>query len=159
MKNIPIQILVCFFLTGMMLSCKEEFEPKPFEYTKLFTGPISRTWELSIIEETLDGKMVDRFELDCANDDEYIFHATSDRYYEVKTGARKCSNGEPALITHTWGFNNATATLIVIIPFLSSNPLPFIVRKLDNDDLTLEIFFDEEGTASYKIYLKLKDEG
>jgi hypothetical protein len=157
MKKILIRFLICVQVAAL-ISCREDFDPTPYTYTQLLTGKISRTWELSIIEETLDGKMVDRFELDCANDDEYIFNSTSDRLYEVKTGSNKCSNGEPALITDTWSFNNATATLVVILPFLSSNQLPFIVRKLDNDDLTLEIFFDESGTASYKIYFKLKDE-
>jgi hypothetical protein len=61
-------------------------------------------------------------------------------------------------MTDTWSFNNATATLTIILPIFSSNRLPFIVRKLDEDDLTLEIFFDQEGTASYRIYFELTDE-
>lgn len=143
---------------GIMLSCHESLEPKPYEYTKLLTGKISRTWQLSIIEETLNGEMIDRFALDCANDDKFIFYATSDRLYEVKSEAFKCFNDEPAVTTDSWAFNNATATLTIILPFLSSSQLPFIVRKLNDKDLTLEIFFDETGTASYKIYFKLKNE-
>jgi hypothetical protein len=157
MKKMHRFLLFVFLLTAIG-ACHEVIEPKPYEYSKLFTGKNNKTWAVTLLEETLNGKVVDRFTIDCANDDEFIFYASSDRLYEVKSGSQKCFTEEPTLTTDSWAFNNATATLTIILPFLSSNPLPFIVKEADDEEITLEIFFDEEGTASYKIYLESIDE-
>ena len=149
------------YAIGIMLAftaCHEDLEPTPLTYTRVFTGEISKTWKLTIMEETQDGKVIDRFTVNCANDDRFIFYATSDRLYEVRSGNQKCFDGEPASRTDTWSFNNATATLTILIPFLADSRLPFIVKDVDSDDLELEIFFDEEGTGSYKLYFELIDE-
>jgi hypothetical protein len=149
------------FVIGVSLAfsaCQEELEPTPLTYTRVFTGEVSKTWKLTIMEETQDGKVIDRFTVNCANDDRFIFYATSDRLYEVKSGNQKCFAGEPATFTDTWSFNNATATLTIVIPFLADSRLPFIVKDVDKDDMELEIFFDEQGTGSYKLYFELIDE-
>ncbi len=158
MNKLPVQLIVCGLFLLLTVGCHEELEPTPYTYTKYFTGEISKTWALAYIEETADGEVIDRFPIECALDDEYIFSATSDRLYEVKSGSDKCFEDEPPTLTDTWSFTNATATLTIILPILSSQQLPFIVRKVDKDDLTLEIFFDQEGTASYRIYFELTDE-
>lgn len=139
-------------------SCHETLEPKPFTYTQVFTGEGSKTWAITLFEETLEGKVVERFTVDCTTDDEFTFHATSDRLYEVRSGSKKCFADEPAITADSWSFTNATATLTFILPLFSSSPLPFIVQEVDDDEMTLEIFFDEEGTASYKIYFEVIDE-
>lgn len=153
-----VPFIVCGLLGLLLSGCDESPEPTPYLFTRYFTGENSKTWALSIVEETENGKVIDRFPIECAKDDEYIFYATSDRLYEVKSNAVKCSNDEPASFVDSWAFTNATATLTIVLPVLSSQRLPFIVRKVDEDDLTLEVFFDQEGTASYRIYFKLKDE-
>lgn len=146
-------------LIGLLAAgCHESAEPKPFTYSQVFTGERSKTWAITLFEETLDGKVVDRFTVDCTTDDEFTFHATSDRLYEAKSGSKKCSTDEPAITTDSWSFTNATATLTFILPLFSDSPLPFIVQEIDDDEMTLEIFFDEAGTASYKIYFELTDE-
>jgi len=158
MNKVTTKLLFLLLVT-LTMGCREELEPKPFEYPRLFTGNMSKTWALTIMEETLNGELVDRFTVDCAKDDLFIFYATSDRLYEVKSGNTLCFEGEEGTFTDSWAFNNATATLTIVVPFLSSSRLPFIVRDVDDDDLELEIFFDEEGTGSYKLFFELVDEG
>lgn len=158
MNKHTVQLMVFGLFALLASGCREDLEPTPYTYTQLFTGKNSKTWAMTFVEETEGGKVIDRFPIQCAEDDDYIFYATSDRLYEVKSGSAKCFEDEPATMTDTWSFNNATATLTIILPVLSAQQLPFIVRKVDEDDLTLEIFFDQEGTASYRIYFELTDE-
>lgn len=158
MNKRSVQLIVCGLLALLSISCHDELEPTPYVYSKYFTGEKSKTWALTYVEETLDGKVLDRFPVECALDDQYIFSATSDRLYEVKSGTNKCYQDEPESLTDAWAFTNATATLTIILPVFSSQRLPFIVRKVDDDDLTLEFFLDAEGTESYRIYFVLKDE-
>jgi hypothetical protein len=151
-------LYLCILSLGLS-SCHEALEPTPYTYTKLLTGEKSKTWALTLVEITSNGEVVERFALDnCTKDDGYVFHASSDRLYEVKSGSSKCYAEEPDTITDYWSFTNATATLTIILPVLSDNQLPFIVRKLDKDDLILEIFLDEEGIESYRIHFQLSDE-
>jgi hypothetical protein len=145
---------VCVMLT---ISCKEEVVPTPYTYTKVFTGEVSKTWKLKYIEETLNGSMVQRFVDACFTDDRYTFHANPEKLYVVTSGSRKCGD-EATTIPSTWGFTNATATLSIVIPILSSSTLPFFVREIDDNDMELEIFLNEEGTESYRIYFELTDE-
>jgi hypothetical protein len=158
MNKHTVQLMVFGLFALLASACHEELEPTPYTYSQFFTGQNSKTWAMTFVEETEGGKVIDRFPIECAEDDDYIFYATSDRLYEVKSGSAKCFEDEPATMTDTWAFNNATATLTIILPVLSSQRLPFTVRKVDDDDLTLEIFFDQEGTASYRIYFELTDE-
>jgi hypothetical protein len=158
MNKQTVQSILYGLMVLLISGCHEELEPTPYQYSRYFTGENSKTWALTYVEETEQGKVIDRFPVDCTKDDEYIFYATSDRLYEVKSGSTKCFTDEPASMVDSWAFTNASATLTIILPVLSSQPLPFIVRKVDDNDLTLEIFLDQEGTASYRIYFELKDE-
>jgi len=158
MNKHTVQLMVFGLFALLISGCHESLEPTPYTFSQFFTGKISKTWALTFVEETEDGKVVDRFPVECAMDDEYIFYATTDRLFEVKSSTLKCFNDEPDTLTDNWSFNNATATLTMILPVLSSQRLPFIVRKVDDNDLTLEFFLDQEGTVSYRIYFKLTDE-
>jgi len=149
--------LVVVLLMMVALSCKEEVKPTPYTYTKIFTGENSRTWKVKYLEETLNGSVVARFTDNCFTDDRYTLYANPERLYIADSGSRICDD-EEAGIASSWGFTNATATLSIAIPFLSSNTLPFFVRDVDDNDMELEIFFDEAGTASYRIFLEMTDE-
>jgi len=158
MNKSTVHIIFFFLFVMLAVGCHEELEPTPYEYSQYFTGKVSKTWAMKFVEYTEDGEVIERFPIECALDDDYVFSATSDRLYEVKSNVDKCYEGEPDTMTDTWAFNNASATLTIILPVLSSQQLPFIVRKVDKDDLTLEFFLDQEGVASYRIYFKLTDE-
>ncbi len=146
-------------LALLFFSCTEEIKPTPYEYTSIFTGANSKTWELKFVEETLNGDVVDRFNISCASDDEYIFYANTERSYEAVTGSQKCSDGEDDVITTAWSFNNATATLTMLLPFFTTEgSLPFIVREVKSNKMELEIFFDESNTGSYRIHFDATDE-
>ena len=147
-------------LTLLVLSCTEEIDPTPYTYTKLFTGENSKTWKINFLEETLNGDIIDRFSLNCATDDEYVFYANTEHSFEVSTGSRKCNEvPEANLIEDTWTFTNANATLTMIMPFFTPDfSLPFIVRDVDKNDMELEIFYDEANTGSYRIHFEAIDE-
>lgn len=143
----------------LILSCSEELVPTPYTYTKVFTGEKSKIWKIKFLEETLDGKVVDRFSLSCAADDKYTFYSKSEHTLEVLTGTQKCDSTEPALIKDVWTFTNASATLTMILPFFSvSFTTPLIVRTADDDEMVLEIFLDEENKGSYRIHFEVIDE-
>ena len=46
----------------------------------------------------------------------------------------------------------------MVLPILSDNALPYIIRELDDDDMEAEIFFDETNTTSYRIHFEAIDE-
>lgn len=144
----------------LVFSCSEEIEPTPYTYTKVFTGENSKTWKINFLEETLNGEIIDRFSLNCATDDEYVFYANNEHSFEVSTGSRKCNEvPEPNFIEDTWTFTNANATLTMVMPFFTPDfALPFIVRDVDKDDMELEIFYDEANTGSYRIHFEAIDE-
>jgi hypothetical protein len=158
MKRHTVHISLLVLFSIFVVGCHEALEPTPYVYTQYFTGKISKTWAIVYAEATKDGAVTDRFPIDCTKDDEYIFYATPDRLYEVKSGAVKCFTDEPDSMVDTWSFTNASASLTIILPIFSDQQLPFIVRKVDDNDLTLEIFLDQEGTESYRIYFKLTHE-
>jgi hypothetical protein len=140
------------------VGCSEEFTPTPYAYSKIFTGENNKTWKITLIEETLDGSVVDKFLPSCLTDDRYIFYANPERSLEAISGSRKCFDGEADVTTDTWSFSNATATLTMILPILSDSSLPFIVREAEDDDMEVEIFFDETNTGSYRIHFEAIDE-
>lgn len=154
-RYISTLLLIALVLSG----CEDKLDPQPFTYSQLFTGSVSKTWKLTLIEVTEEGKVVDRFAIDCAKDDQYTFHASSDRLYEFTSGSNLCSDDETDFLD-SWSFNNATATFSFILPiFSTSQAINFIVRKADKNDFTLEVFLDEEGKESYRIHFVLEDEG
>jgi hypothetical protein len=153
-------ILYFIALTPIMFSgCTEEVVPTPYTYTKFFTGENSKTWKIKILEETLDGKVIDRFSLSCASDDRYTFFSETGHAFQAVTGNNRCSADEQGLIEDVWTFNNASATLTMVLPFFDVfSPLPFIVREVDKNGMVLEIFLDQENTNSYRIHLDVVDE-
>lgn len=151
------QLILIAFCVTLAVSCKEDVEPTPYTYTKVFTGEESKTWKLKYIEARLNGELVQRFVDPCFTDDRYTFYANPEKLYVVTSGSRKCGD-EPSTIPSTWGFTNATATLSIVIPALSSSILPFFVTDVDSNDMELEIFLNEEGTESYQIYFEMTDE-
>ncbi len=153
------QLLLFASLTLLVFSsCTEEITPTPYEYTKVFTGENSKTWKLKFIEYTLDGAVEETFNLSCASDDQYIFYAGSERAYKAITGAKKCSSDESDVINDAWSFNNASATLTMVLPFFTESGLPFIVREAKKKKLEIEIFLDEENSSSYRIHFESTDE-
>jgi len=153
------QLFFGLFAFALLISCSEEIKPTPYTYTKLFTGENNKTWKIRYYEYTIDGDVEERFNVDCSADDEYTFYANPERSYEVDTGNNRCNDGELGLIVDTWSFTNATATLTMIMPaFTNEFGLPFIVRDVDDDDLEIELFLDQENTESYRIHLEAIDE-
>ena len=142
----------------IVISCSEELKPTPYTYTKVFTGENNKTWKVTLFEETLDGEIIDKFMPGCLTDDQFIFYANTDHLFEATSGSKKCFTDEPALTQNTWTFSNANATLTMVLPILSDNALPYFVRDVDDNDLEVEIFFDEANTASYRIKFEAIDE-
>ena len=140
------------------IGCSEDFTPVPYTYTKVFSGENNKTWKITLFEETLDGKVVDKFMPSCLTDDRYVFYANSDHSYQALSGSRKCFTDEPDATNDRWSFTNATATLIMVLPIFSDSAIPFIVRKADTDKMELEIFFDDTNTGSYRIHFDAIDE-
>lgn len=155
-----ISLFVFGIVSGMMFSCSEEVVPTPYTYTEVFTGENSKTWKIKFLEETLDGKIIDRFSVSCASDDRYVFYANTEHKFEVLTGTQKCSGAsEPNTIEDTWTFTNSSATLTMILPFFSpDSAVPLIVRDADSDEMELEIFFNDDNSGSYRIHFEVVDE-
>lgn len=142
----------------MVLSCKEKIEPTPFDYTKIFSGETSKTWNLKSIAFQNTGDPDWKLSDPCWSDDKYIFHRDDERKFEFKTGSNKCDPAEGSFtITDTWSFNNANATLFFIIPILADFPLPYTVVDVDKNDLELQIYFDDAGSQSYQIKFESDD--
>ena len=151
-----------YFLVSICLmaavGCSEEFTPTPYTYSKLFTGENNKTWKIKLFEETLEGEIIDKFMVSCLTDDRYVFYANSERSFQAISGANKCFEDEADVTTNSWSFNNGNATLIMVLPLFSDDPLPFIVREADEDDMEAELFFDETSTSSYRIHFEATDE-
>jgi len=152
------KIQIAFFGLLILVACSEEVIPTPYEYTKVFTGENSKTWKLKFLEQTLNGEVEETFNVDCGSDDQYTFYANAERAYQVITGAKKCDTEEADVIDDTWSFNNASATLTMILPFFTDSSLPFIIREAKKNKLELEFFLDQENTSSYRIHLEPSDE-
>ena len=152
MKGKSLLVLSLTFLGA--LSCTEENIPKPFVYSKVFTGDISKTWKVKFLEVTTKGQVDDTFTLPCDADHQYTFYANAERAFKVTAGANKCSDTDADVINDAWGFNNATATLSMVLPFFTSSSLPFIVREAKKNKMELEIFLDEANTSSYRIHFE-----
>jgi len=154
------KVTILILCTGlwMAFSCSEELKPTPYAYTKLFTGENNKTWRIKLFEETLRDTVIARSLPSCLTDDSFVFYSNTEHLYETTSGSRKCFEDEAGQTTSSWSFSNSTATLTIVIPFLSDNALPFFVREADEDDMTIEIFFDEESTESYRLHFSAIDE-
>lgn len=150
-------LILVWVISG--ISCSEEKIIVPYEFSKVFTGEIKKTWKVKFFEETLDGKVIDTFNVACGSDDLYTFHNDFDHTFEAKTGSNKCNNPPEAdTIKDIWTFSNASSTLTMILPlFDPETRLPFIVREVNKDNMELEIFFDGNA-SSYRIHFDVTDE-
>ena len=126
MKQNTMLLILCVGL-WMTFSCSEELKPTPDSYTKIFTGENSKTWRIKLFEETLRDTVVGRSLPTCLTDDTFTFYANAEHLYETRSGSRQCFEDEAGLTTSGWSFSNSTATLTLLIPFLSDNALPFFV--------------------------------
>ncbi|MFM9839786.1 MAG: hypothetical protein ACKVOQ_16085 [Cyclobacteriaceae bacterium] len=156
MGKIKVTILLIALL--ITCSCTKEIVPVPNQSAKVFTGTNSKTWKVKFLEQTLNGKIEDTFNVSCATDDEYTLYANAERAYKATTGSKKCSTNEPSVINDSWSFNNASATLSMILPFFSENSLPFIVREAKKSNMVLEIFLDNTNTSSYRVHFESTSE-
>jgi len=144
-----------YFLFGVLMACSEAITPTPLTYTKVFTGDDHKSWSIKYFIFKQTGKGDQTFGLaSCSGDDKYIFYAGLDRKYQIDNNSTTCSPdaGISYPLIDTWSFVNATATLTIIIPELSDSALPFFVRSVNDKQMVLEIFVDQENTTSYQIY-------
>ena len=151
-------------LTGLiflllLIACTDNGDPVPLDYTKIFSGEISKTWSLKSLAFRDDGEEFWKISNSCWADDSYTFYRDAEKKFEFESGSIKCDATEERItIVDTWSFVNGTSTLYFVLPIFSANPLPFTVVDVDKNDMTLELFFNESGTQSYEIKLKLEDE-
>lgn len=153
-------LYIFLFALAGVVSCSEELEVKPNTFNRLLTGKNSKTWAFHHYAITESGEITNNYGLGpCINDNRYTFYANPERSYIVTNGGIKCSADEGSvLISDSWFFTSATATLVIELDFFPYGKLPYVVSKLDDDDLVLELFFDEAGTGSYRFYFKAVDE-
>jgi hypothetical protein len=143
----------------VLLGCSDNGDPIPMDYTKIFSGETSKTWSLRSLAFRDDGEEFWKFTPSCWLDDKYTFYRDSEKKFEFESGNTKCNPDEELVtIVDTWSFVNATSTLYFVFPILSDNQLPFTVVDVDKNDITLELFFNDGGTQSYQIKLRLEDE-
>lgn len=147
---------------GMILltlgGCSESLDPKPLTYTQLLTGTEKKAWSLVSVEVIDEGEASgpipasNFFNNACEADDQYVFYANGERKYEYTNGPTKCATSEPdILLTDTWAFTNANATLEFAFPLLGGI-VPFTVKSLTSTSMTIEIYLDnfQDIDASYR---------
>ena len=156
-RHRKIILAICWILLSITFSCTEEVKPKPFEYTKVFTGPNSKTWAITRVVIREDGKDSEFTLTTCEKDDRYIFYANEEKLFEVTNGATKCDDEEDSLlVSYVWSFSNGNASLTMVIPhFFGNFIIPFIVKKADDDEMELEIYADLENTVSYVFFFQV----
>jgi hypothetical protein len=160
-----IQLFVISILFLVVGACTKEVTPTPYPYTKVFTGTHSKTWKLKFLEQTLNGVVEETFNVPCATDDQYVFYANFERAYKAKVGLNKCDSLELDIVDDAWSFDNASATLIMTLPFFNlifglkpDTNLPFIVREAKKNNMELEIFLDRKNTISWRLHFESTNE-
>jgi hypothetical protein len=150
-KHLTVVVLMAVFAS----SCSEKIEPKPLTYTQKLTGTEKKTWTLTTVTIVDMGDKTDIPGRDvlpaCQIDDQFIFYANDEKKLEYANGATKCRTTEPEiLITDSWQFTQANATLEMAIPRLFGPYLiPFIVKSLTDNTMILEFYFGDID-ASYR---------
>lgn len=138
----------------MVSSCSETLEPTPQTYSQLLTGTENKTWRLTTIELLEGDSPPYAFSLPaCISDDLYTFHAGDSKFYQVLEGASKCApEDEDIVVEDSWALVNANATLNIIFPLLADVRLPFIIKKLTESSMVIEIYFDEDDEGNSSSY-------
>jgi hypothetical protein len=152
-KNIKIYFSLLIFLI-IVSSCSETLEPKPQTYSQLLSGTESKTWRLTIIELIEGDSPPYVFSLPpCIADDLYVFYAGDSKFYQVLEGPTKCDpEDEDVFLEDSWALVNANATLNFVFPLLANVRLPFIIKKLTETNLVVEIYFDEDDEGNSSSY-------
>lgn len=161
MKRITALFLPVLIFLGTAIACSEEVTPKPNTYTKVLTGETSKTWDLTKLQAREKNKKVTTYNLSpCQGDDRYTFYANAERLYEVTNGRVSCdTEEEDLLVSYVWEFNSATATINMVLPHLFGNFIvPFTVLEIDDDDMVLELFLNDDAATAYILHFTVIDE-
>ena len=153
MRSITKHTAFLVVAAGLLLGaggCSEEVKPTPVTYSQLLTGTESKSWRLTNIrvidagEDSGPINVQQRFD-PCVADDLYTFYANDTKTFEVREGASKCNTADPDVyVENNWSMVNATATLTFVIPLLSTEfALPFTVKNLTENTLTVEYYFED----------------
>ena len=150
-KALTLFVMIAF-------ACTDQLEVLPYTYSRIFTGDSKKGWSIRSYQYTEEGKAPQTAQLpDCLADDLYIFFANEERRMEVRDNDDKCSPDDPDLIAEgNWGFSNSGATLTMPFPLLADVPLPFILREAEEDEMTIEIFFND-NKSSYRFNFREAD--
>ncbi len=142
--RIGILPVLCLWLFG---GCSERIEPKPLTYTQLLTGTSKKSWRLVSIIEIDEGRSSGvntpaQYGIPpCFADDLYTFYANDERRFEIGEGATKCNPADPDIFyTGNWSFVNANASLEFLFPVFAGVPVPYIVKTLTDNVLTIEFY-------------------
>jgi hypothetical protein len=161
MVQIIKKLTIIVFIFGV-ISCSEDIKPTVYNYSQVFTGKTKKTWVIDRLVQRQDGKSDQNLSLDaCGKDDQYIFYANDEKLYEVNNANSVCGgdDSDPILVSYTWSFNNANASLTMVMPHVFGNFLiPFTVLKATKDEMDLEVFLDQQNTVSYVVILKSSGE-
>ncbi len=148
-------------------SCSEDIEPTPFTFSKNFTGNNDKTWRIEKLVLRVKDKKDQTLSLSsCESDDLYKFYANDEKLFEVYNGSTTCDtdgDGIPdeddLLVSYNWSYASANANLTMVVPHVFGYfVIPFIVKKVDSDEMQLEVFANDERTISYGLYFKLVNE-
>ncbi|HMJ67886.1 MAG TPA: hypothetical protein VK508_03275 [Cyclobacteriaceae bacterium] len=135
----------------ILAACSEEMKVTPFTYPQVFAGEEKKGWSVRSVQLISEGKGTQTFRFDnCVLDDIYIFYNDAERNYVITEGSSKCNDADPAtIVTSSWAFSNPTATLTIIMPLLSVNPLPFILKEVDGSKMVIDIYLDDRSAYRF----------
>lgn len=150
-KFLIVVSLVC------LAACSEELDVNPPTFTKLISGTESKTWRVDEVIVKRDG-IEDRDYMQvwslCEKDDRYTFYANAEKKFEISNGPRLCEDEPQIYVDYTWSFVNAGAILTIPFPRIFGNFLvPFTVLEVNETDMRLQIFLDEDTEVSFEILM------
>ncbi|MFY0687970.1 MAG: hypothetical protein JXQ90_12440 [Cyclobacteriaceae bacterium] len=142
----------------VMLGCTEERIPEPYTFSSAISGDEYKVWQVSYYTFREEGKADQTYGLQaCDYDDQYYFYANDSRTYEIHSNILACGDEDDIFVESTWAVINARATLEIIVPFLSSEKIPWTIEDLDEKDF--EISFYLNNRKSIHIFFELVEEG
>ncbi|MGV3560353.1 lipocalin family protein [Larkinella arboricola] len=145
-----LQVSILFLgVIGLFAGCSEKLDPKPITYSQLLTGTEKKTWRL-VTFEVIDQKErsgvipVQNSMNPCRADDQYVFYADGGHKFEYQNGSTKCTANEGDLLFEdSWALTNGNATLEFVIPVFADAVLPYTIKNLTENSMTVEIYFDK----------------